>query len=109
MVRLTRSHGARRAHQLVATNDRKARAARRHLHLLLLLAMTARTVALLEGPHDLEGYTAVADLRLRCLDVAPPAAHGVRMVAPPNGDGGKDELPKLARLAASSVPRAGGA
>jgi putative ATP-dependent endonuclease of the OLD family len=99
MIRLTCSHGGRRAHQLAATTDQKARAARRYLHSLLLPAMTARTVALLEGPHDLEGYTAVADRRLRKSDVAPPPAYGVRMVAPGNGDGGKDELPKLARLA----------
>ncbi|MEH0824545.1 MULTISPECIES: hypothetical protein [unclassified Micromonospora] len=99
MIRLTRSHGRRQAHQLAATTDRKARAARRLLHLLLLPAMTARTVALLEGPHDLEGYTAVAERRLRSVDIPPPAAYGVRMVAPANGDGGKDELPKLARLA----------
>lgn len=100
MIRLTRSHGKRRVHQLAATTDRKQRAARRYLHLLLLPAMTARTVGLLEGPHDLDGYTAVADRRLRRSDIAPPAAYGVRMVAPANGDGGKDELPKLARLAA---------
>ena len=101
MIRLTRSHGDRRLHQLAATTDRKERAARRYLHPLLLPAMTSRTVGLLEGPHDLEGYTAVADRRLRNLDIAPPAAYGVRMVAPANGDGGKDELPKLARLAAA--------
>ncbi|MFG1928819.1 hypothetical protein [Cryptosporangium sp. NPDC048952] len=99
MIRLTRSHGHRQAHQLAPTTDRKERAARRHLHPLLLPAMTARTVALLEGPHDLDGYTAVADRRLRSGGVAPPAAAGVRMVAPANGTGGKDELPKLARLA----------
>lgn len=100
MIRLTRSHGHRRAHQLATTTDRKARATRRHLHQLLLPAMTARTVALLEGPHDLEGYTAVAERRLRALDIAPPAAYGVRMVAPAVGVGGKDQLPHLARLAA---------
>ncbi|MGC4819079.1 hypothetical protein [Micromonospora sp. DT63] len=101
MIRLTRSHGERRTHQLAATTDRKERAARRYLHPLLLPAMTARAVGLLEGPHDLEGYTAVADRRLRRSGIAPPAAYGVRMVAPANGDGGKDELPKLARLAAA--------
>ena len=99
LIRLTRSHGHRRAHQLTATTDRRDRAARRQLHLLLLPAMTARTVALLEGPHDLDGYTAVADRRLLFLDVAPPAAYGVRMVASPEGAGGKDNLPKMAKLA----------
>jgi putative ATP-dependent endonuclease of the OLD family len=99
VIRLTRSHGQRRHHQLPATTDRKARTARRQLHPLLLPAMTARTVALLEGPHDLEGYTAVANRRLSRSDVAPPAAYGVRMVSAASGDGGKDQLPKLARLA----------
>lgn len=100
VIRLTCSHGQRRQHQLAPTTDRKARGARRQLHLLLLPAMTARAVALLEGPHDLEGYTAVADRRLRGSGIAPPAAYGVRMVAAGLGDGGKDQLPKLARLAA---------
>ncbi|WP_200931254.1 hypothetical protein [Frankia sp. R43] len=98
VVRLTRSHGARRHHQLAATTDRKARTARRYLHLLLLPAMTARTVALLEGPHDLEGYTAVADKMLG-QGTPSPAAFGVRMIAPGLSDGGKDQLPKLAQLA----------
>ena len=100
VIRLTRSHGQRRHHQLAATTDRKVRDARRRLHLLLLPAMTARTVALLEGVHDLEGYTAVADRRLRLRGTASPAAHGVRMIAAGLGDGGKDQLPKLAHLAA---------
>jgi Arc/MetJ family transcription regulator len=52
VLRLTRSHGERRHHQLGATTDKKARLARRQLHLLLLPAMTTRSVALLEGPHD---------------------------------------------------------
>lgn len=100
VLRLTRSHAGRRHHQLTPTTDRKARGARRQRHLLLLPAMTARTVALLEGPHDLEGYSAVADRRLRRSATLPPAAHGVRMVAAGLGDGGKDQLPRLARLAA---------
>ncbi len=99
VIRLTRSHGRRRHHQLEPTTDRKARGARRQLHLLLLPAMTARGVALLEGPHDLEGYTAVTDRRLRRSGTPPPAAHGIRMVAAGLGDGGKDQLPRLARLA----------
>ncbi len=99
VIRLTRSHGGRRHHQLAPATDRKARSARRQLHLLLLPAMTARAVALLEGPHDLEGYTAIADRRLRGSGTPPPAAHGVRMIAVGLGDGGKDQLPKVARLA----------
>jgi putative ATP-dependent endonuclease of the OLD family len=100
VLRLTRSHGERRHHQLAATTDKKARLARRQLHLLLLPAMTTRSVALLEGPHDLEGYGAVAERRLMDCGTPPPAAYGVRMIAAGTGEtGGKDELPKLAGLA----------
>ena len=100
VLRLTRSHGERRHHQLAATTDKKARLARRQLHLLLLPAMTTRSVALLEGPHDLEGYGAVAERRLRDSGTLPPAAYGVRMIAAGiGGGGGKEQLPKLAGLA----------
>ena len=101
VLRLTRSHGERRHHQLAATTDKKARLARRQLHLLLLPAMTTQAVALLEGPHDLEGYGAVAERRLMGAGTPPPAAYGVRMIAAGiGGDGGKEQLPKLAGLAA---------
>jgi putative ATP-dependent endonuclease of the OLD family len=100
VLRLTRSHGERRHHQLAATTDKKARLARRQLHLLLLPAMTTRSVALLEGPHDLEGYGAVAERRLADSGTLPPAAYGVRMIAAGiGGGGGKEQLPKLAGLA----------
>lgn len=100
VLRLTRSHGERRHHQLAATTDKKARLARRQLHLLLLPAMTTRSVALLEGPHDLEGYGAVAERRLTDSGTLPPAAYGVRMIAAGiGGGGGKEQLPKLAGLA----------
>lgn len=100
VLRLTRSHGERRHHQLAATTDKKARLARRQLHLLLLPAMTTRSVALLEGPHDLEGYSAVAERRLMDSGTLPPAAYGVRMIAAGiGGGGGKEQLPKLVGLA----------
>jgi hypothetical protein len=99
LLRLTRHDGRRRHHQLQPPTDRKARAARRQLLPQLLAAMSAETVALLEGPHDLEGYTALADRRLRRSNKPPPAAYGVRLIAPAGADGGKDKLPVLARLA----------
>jgi putative ATP-dependent endonuclease of OLD family len=100
VLRLTRSHGGRRHHQLAATTDKKARLSRRQLHLLLLPAMTTQSVALLEGPHDLEGYNAVAEGRLADSGTLPPAAYGVRMIAAGiGGGGGKEQLPKLAALA----------
>jgi hypothetical protein len=62
--------------------------------------MTTRSVTLLEGPHDLEGYTAVAERRLTDAGMLPPAAYGVRMIAAGiSGGGGKEQLPKLADLA----------
>ena len=99
VVRLTRSHGQRKQHRLPPTTDRKERGARRQLQLLLLPAMTARTVVLLEGPHDAEGYLAVTDRRLRVSGTAPPSAYGMRLVAQSGGEGGKDRLPRLAQLA----------
>ncbi|TXK35121.1 hypothetical protein [Nonomuraea sp. C10] len=98
VLRLTCSHGERRHHQLVPTTDRKLRVGRRSLF-LLLPAMTTKAVALLEGPHDLEGYGAVAARRVQDSGTLPPSAFGVRLVAPGVADGGKDQLPKLARLA----------
>ncbi|MEU1299426.1 hypothetical protein [Streptomyces shenzhenensis] len=99
VLRLTRSHGERRQHQLAPTTDRKERLARRQLHQLLIPAMTTRVVALLEGPHDQEALSAVAQRRLDEDGVAPPAAHGIRLTALGLGDGGKNQLPKLASLA----------
>jgi putative ATP-dependent endonuclease of OLD family len=98
VLRLTRSHGQRRHHQLPPAIDRKERLARRPLHALLMPAMTNVTVGLLEGPHDLEALTAGAARRLRQAGIAPPAAYRVHLAANLL-EGGKDQLPKLARLA----------
>lgn len=101
IARLTGAGPHRSFHQLSPTADRKERGARRQLGLLLLPAITARTVVLLEGPHDLEGYGAIADRRLRVKGHAPPAAHGMRLLAPPGNDGGKEKLLPMAKLAGS--------
>ena len=61
--------------------------------------MTARTLVLMEGPHDVDGYTAIAAQRLRNAGIAPPSAYGMSLLAPPGSDGGKDRLPDLAKLA----------
>ncbi|MEO3875928.1 hypothetical protein ABGB18_44745 [Nonomuraea sp. B12E4] len=98
VLRLTHSHGRRRHHQLPATTDKKERLARRPLHALLMPAMTNVTVALLEGPHDLEALTAAAARRMRRNGIAPPAAHRVHLAANLL-EGGKSQLPKLARVA----------
>ena len=102
ILRLTRSSGTRLQHRLAATTDRKERGARRHLLDQLLGATTCRTVVLLEGPHDVEGYGALADRLARIgNEKYLPSAHGSRLIAPPGQDGGKDQIPRLAELAAA--------
>jgi len=101
LLRLTRSSGSRQALQLSVSPDRKERVRRRHLFALLGPAMSARTVVLLEGPHDMETYTAVSRRLLREHHKEPLSAFGMRLVpaSAGGGEGGKHELPKIAMLA----------
>lgn len=102
LLRLTRDGGTRRTHQLAEHSDRKERVRRRHLSTLLSSAVSAESVALLEGPHDMESYTALS-WRQFAEDVGPPlAAYGMTLVpaSRTGGEGGKHELPKIAQLAA---------
>lgn len=101
LLRLTRS-GSRLPFQLSETPDRKERVRRRHLFALLGPALSARTVVLLEGPHDMETYTTVSRLLFREHNKTPLSALGVRLVPASvgGGEGGKQELPKIARMAA---------
>ena len=64
--------------------------------------MSARTVVLLEGPHDMETYTTVSWRQFRDEGKAPLSAFGMRLVPASvgGGEGGKQELPKIAKLAA---------
>jgi putative ATP-dependent endonuclease of the OLD family len=101
LVRLTCRSGQREQYQLAITSDKKARVRRRQLNHLLASAMSASTVVLLEGPHDLEAYKAVAQ-RLHIEErITPPSAYGMRLVAASaaSGEGGKEALPRLAQLA----------
>jgi hypothetical protein len=87
LVRLTRQGGARAHHQLDRITDRKALTAMRQLHTQLLAALTAPTIAIAEGPHDLAVYSFVD--RRRPPGGLPLSAHGVRLVAAGTGqDGG---------------------
>lgn len=101
IVRLTLHTGVRKHFQLAESADRKERVRRRHLSTLLAPAMSAETVVLLEGPHDFETYSALDRRRFLELNKIPLAALGMRFVAASaaGGEGGKSELPKLARLA----------
>ena len=102
LLRLTCSSGSRQAFRLTESTDRKERLRRRHLFTLLGPAMSARTVVLLEGPHDMETYTTLWRRQFRYERKAPLSAFGMRLVSTSagGGDGGKQELPKFAKLAA---------
>ncbi|HZD71244.1 MAG TPA: TOPRIM nucleotidyl transferase/hydrolase domain-containing protein [Actinomycetes bacterium] len=97
VIRLARSARGRTVHHARAATTRSERLAVRHLHRQLLPAMTARTVAVLEGTHDSAGLTALAERLEGERGVAPPAAFGVRLV----DAGGIDEFPRLCELARS--------
>lgn len=102
LLRLTRSHGSRSQHQL-AKADKHDRVNRRLILDQLLAAFTGRTVVLVEGPLDLEGYGTLAsrlatakrsDSKKRSLP-----ANGLRLVCPPGADGGITRLLGLAKVA----------
>ena len=101
LLRLTRHSGSRESFQLTEDADRKERLRRRLISTLLAPAMSAPTVALVEGPHDHETYLACDRRRATQLGKRPLSARGIRLVrgSASGGEGGKSELPKLARLA----------
>jgi putative ATP-dependent endonuclease of OLD family len=102
MMRLTRHTGVRRAHVLPEVTDRGELAARRHLHPQIFAALSATSIILVEGPHDLAGYGAIEQRRLMYEGARPTAAAGARRVAAGLGeDGGKHTIVRLARLARS--------
>lgn len=101
LVRLTISHGERRQHQLPAITDKSSRVNRRLVLEQLFAALSARTVVLLEGPLDVEGYGAIASRLFRTTNEPHHSlpANGIRLVAPPGSDGGVTRLPAIAEIA----------
>lgn len=101
LVRLTVSHGERRQHRLAAVTDKADRVNRRLILEQLLAALSARTVVLLEGPLDVEGYGALASRLFRKTNKPRHSfpANGIRLVAPPGSDGGVTRLPAIAEIA----------
>ena len=98
LVRLVCPDSVRGHHQLDRIIDRKALSAMRQLHTQLLAALTAPTIAIAEGPHDIAVYGFVD--RRKPPDDLPLSAHGVRLVAAGTGqDGGIDQIPRVAALA----------
>ena len=99
VVRMTRRGGRREIHQVKPPADRNELLALRQLHMQLLPAMSARAVAVLEGPHDLAALTAVCERFARPAGILAPAAFGVRLIAASFGEGGHGSVPKVCQLA----------
>jgi hypothetical protein len=95
LIRLSLASGHRTVHHARTPTTHSERLAARHLHRQLLPAMTARAVVICEGTHDSAGLGALAERLDREQGVAPPAAHGVRLV----DAGGIEEVPRLCELA----------
>ncbi len=95
LVRLTGQGANRACHQPDRTRDKTTRGATRHFQLQLLPAMTARSVVVCEGPHDVSSFNAVSR-RLESIDgSSPPIAHRIEFV----DGGGKDHMWKVTALA----------
>ncbi|WP_188042828.1 OLD family protein [Changpingibacter yushuensis] len=101
LVRLTVSHGERRQHHLAAVTNKAGRVNRRLVLEQLLAALSARTVVLLEGPLDVEGYGALASRLFQKTNEPRHSlpANGIRLIAPPGSDGGVTRLPAIAEIA----------
>ncbi len=98
LIRLTRHTGDRQIHQVAPPADRKEAGVHRHVQGQLLPALTATTVAVSEGRHDLSALSA-ADRRSVAPDL-PLAAHGVRLISADSGSGGgTTQIPIVAKLA----------
>ncbi|MGA6227078.1 hypothetical protein ACPESV_42890 [Streptomyces umbrinus] len=98
VIRLVRHGGVRSHHQLTRIMDRKALVAMRQWHTQLLAALTAPTVAIAEGPHDVAVLSMVD--RRRPPSSLPLSAHGIRLVASgTGGEGGISQIPRVASLA----------
>jgi len=98
LVRLTRHGGVRAHHQVPPPANKKEVAVQRHVQSQLLPALTASTVGIVEGRHDLATYSA-AD-RMSQATILPLAAHGIRLITADNGDGGgTSQIPRVATLA----------
>lgn len=101
LIRLTTSHGVRDQHQLPVITDKTGRVTRRLVLEQLVAALSARTVVLVEGPLDAEGYDALATRLFRTTSERHHSlsANGIRLVAPPGPEGGITRLPAIAEVA----------
>ncbi|WP_166548258.1 hypothetical protein [Mycobacteroides sp. CBMA 271] len=101
LIRLTRRDGRRRTHRLDHTPDKKERLRRRLILDQFMAAITYRTIVLMEGPTDVEGFGAVAHRMAKEGNNSHGnlEARSTRLVSPPGSDGGITRLPGFAQLA----------
>lgn len=101
LVRFVRTEDGRAQHRLSDTTDKAARITRRLVLDQLLAALSTRTIALVEGPLDIEGYGPVAARLFKKTGERKHslAANGIRLIAPPGTDGGITRLPAVAEIA----------
>lgn len=101
LLRFVCTEDGRAQHQLPGTTDRAARVTRRLVLDQLLVALSTRTVALAEGPLDVEGYGALAARLFKKTGKREHglAANGIRLIAPPGPEGGITRLPAIADIA----------
>lgn len=101
LLRFVRTEDGRAQHRLPDVTDRSARVTRRLVLDQLLAALSTRTVALVEGPLDLEGYGPLAAWLFETTGQRNHslAANGIRLISPPGTDGGVTRLPAVAEIA----------
>lgn len=98
LIRLTRHTGSRQVHQVAPPTDRKEAGVHRHIQGQLLPALTATSIAVSEGRHDLSALSA-ADRRQMPPDL-PLAAQSIRLISADAGSGGgTTQIPLVAKLA----------
>lgn len=104
LIRLTAARPAgavgRKAWYGSQPTTRSKRLAARELHRLVLPAMTARALIVVEGQHDAVAYDVLAERLDLEAAVFPPEAYGVRIVEP-GPQGGIDAVVRIAELGRS--------
>ena len=104
LIRLTASRPViapqRRAWYGSEPSTKSERLAARELHRLVLPAMTARALIVVEGQHDAAAYDVLAERLDVEAGVLPPEAYGVRIVEP-GPQGGIDAVVRIAELGRS--------
>lgn len=101
LVRLSRPRPAPGQRTVSYGSEPQSRAERvvaRELHRQVLPAMSAGAVIVVEGPHDLSAYSALAD-RLMLYPDYVPAAHGARLIDAGGNNGGIDQSARVCALA----------